>query len=203
MATRKDFLLVFIIGVFFGVFSLPIIKNVASSFSFSWVLATGFVFLLGVVAVFFLWLASLISLKIPIVFQLAKFAAVGSFNTFLDWGIVNLLIFLTGIASGLGFSLFKAISFLIANIGSYFWNKYWTFVGKDKANIQEFGKFFVVSVIGMVLNVVVASLIVNYIAYPSFLSPRQWANVALLVATLVSLVWNFVGYKFFVFEKKN
>jgi len=53
------------------------------------------------------------------------------------------------------------------------------------------------------LNVVVASLIVNYIAYPSFLSPRQWANVALLVATLVSLVWNFVGYKFFVFEKKN
>ncbi|MCX7616048.1 MAG: GtrA family protein [Patescibacteria group bacterium] len=203
MATRKDFLLVFIIGVFFGVFSLPIIKNVAGSFSFSWVLATGFVFLLGVVAVFFLWLASLISLKIPIVFQLAKFAAVGSFNTFLDWGIVNLLIFLTGIVSGLGFSLFKAISFLIANIGSYFWNKYWTFIDKDKANIQEFGKFFVVSVIGMVLNVVVASLIVNYIAYPSSLSPRQWANVALLVATLVSLVWNFVGYKFFVFEKKN
>ncbi|BCX16039.1 MAG: hypothetical protein KatS3mg098_268 [Candidatus Parcubacteria bacterium] len=203
MATRKDFLLVFIIGVFFGVFSLPIIKNVASSFSFSWVLATGFVFFLGMVAVFFLWLASLISLKIPIVFQLAKFAAVGSFNTFLDWGIVNLLIFLTGIVSGLGFSLFKAISFLIANIGSYFWNKYWTFIDKDKANIQEFGKFFVVSVIGMVLNVVVASLIVNYIAYPSSLSPRQWANVALLVATLVSLVWNFVGYKFFVFEKKN
>jgi len=33
------------------------------------------------------------------------------------------------------------------------------------------------------------------------LTPPQWENVGKLGGTIVSLIWNFVGYKIFVFKK--
>jgi hypothetical protein len=45
--------------------------------------------------------------------------------------------------------------------------------------------------------------VVDVIGAPSGISAGRWANVGLLFATLASVVWNFVGYKFFVFISKK
>ena len=91
------------------------------------------------------------------------------------------------------------MSFIIANVNSYFWNKHWTFSSGKSATAGEFGKFFTVSVIGFAVNVGAASFIVNVIAAPAGFSPAMWANVGAVVATLAALAWNFLGYKFIVF----
>ncbi len=132
--------------------------------------------------------------------QAVKFVLVGGLNTLIDLGVLNLLIFITGIASGSGYSIFKGISFTVAVINSYFLNKLWTF----KSTGRKFLQFFVVSLIGFGINVGVASLVVNFIGNPFLLlgiSDKLWANTGALAATFAAMAWNFMGYKFIVFKK--
>lgn len=70
------------------------------------------------------------------------------------------------------------------------------------APTTEFGKFIGVSVIGVVLNSLVLTLMVSVIlvASPSF-SAGLAKNIAKLIAVFVVLTWNFLGYKFFVFKR--
>jgi putative flippase GtrA len=199
---KKDYFLVTFIGVCFALFSIPILKNLnlhILQINFKNVILL--VIFFGIFANIALWIAAFIGRKIPIILQLAKFGAVGAFNTFLDWGILNLLIALTGIFAGIGYIIFKGISFLAANVSSYYWNKYWTFNSKENTSAAEFGKFFVISLIGMIVNVIIASVVVNVIGPKGGLDPKKWANVGAAAATIISLVWNFVGYKLWVFKK--
>ena len=129
--------------------------------------------------------------------QIIKFVIVGVSNTLVDLAVLNTLIFLTGIASGGAFSLFKATSFLVAVTNSYFWNRRWTF----RSDKQVFIQFFVVSTIGLLLNVGTASFVVNMLGPQLGLSEKIWANVGAVGGTLVVMTWNFLGYKFIVFKR--
>jgi len=202
MITKKDYFLISIVGFFFGLFLLPVLNNIKFPFA-GITFITGFLIILlaTIFADFALFIASLLAKLIPIVLQIAKFAAIGALNTLLDLGILNILIIISGVAVGYWYSLFKACSFIIANINSYFWNKHWTFGISDKANVKEFGEFLAVSLIGFGLNIASASLVVNVISAPQNFSPERWANIGALSATVISLIWNFIGYKFFVFKR--
>ena len=150
--------------------------------------------------------------------QFIKFAIVGVINTVVDFGVLNVLIFFTGVASGIGFSLFKGISFLAAVGNSYILNKSWTFKDKSGNDTKKIVDFLFVSVVGLLINVGAASLIVNgfdpveFIIVPAskvlgyfgmFISIEQiWSNIGALIATAVSLIWNFYGYKVLVFKQK-
>lgn len=129
--------------------------------------------------------------------QIIKFVVVGVFNTLLDFAVLNLLILLSGVASGTPFIFFKAVSFLIAVVNSYFWNRRWTF----RSDKQVFIQFFVVSAVGLLLNVGTASFLVNILGPQFGLSEKIWANVGAAGGTLVVMTWNFLGYKFLVFRK--
>jgi len=55
--------------------------------------------------------------------------------------------------------------------------------------------------VGLGINVGIASWIVNIIG-PLFGSPLKiWANIGAIAASIVTSVWNFLGYKFIVFKK--
>ncbi|MDP3014962.1 MAG: GtrA family protein [bacterium] len=202
MITKKDYLLISIIGFLFGLLLLPILSNINIPF-FTVNLKSAFliVIVFTVFANLALWLVSLLSRFIPVLLQIAKFAAVGGLNTLLDLGVLNVLILISGIAAGYWYPVFKGISFVIANINSYFWNKHWTFGVSDSANIKEFSQFLTVSIIGFGINISAASLMVNIIGAPENISLERWANIGALSATMISLIWNFIGYKFFVFKK--
>lgn len=202
MITKKDYFLVSIIGFFFGLLLLPVLKNIQLLFlELTFGKAVFIIIGFAVFAVFALWIASLLGRLSPTVFQFAKFVAVGGLNTLLDLGILNTLIFFSGIAAGWWYSIFKGISFAIAVINSYFWNKHWTFGVSKTASVKEFSQFFIVSIIGFGANLGIASLVVNFIGAPGNFSPERWANIGAILATIASLIWNFVGYKFFVFKK--
>jgi putative flippase GtrA len=142
-----------------------------------------------------------------LVFQAGKFVIVGIVNTLIDFGVLNLLMYLTNITSGIGYAAFKGISFLVAVTNSYFMNKFWTFksTGQERKG-KEFLQFFAVSCVGFAINVGVASLVVNVISksFPGLgFSAKFWANIGALAATFCAMAWNFVGYKFIVFKKTN
>ncbi|PJA85955.1 MAG: hypothetical protein CO143_00265, partial [Candidatus Moranbacteria bacterium CG_4_9_14_3_um_filter_45_14] len=81
-------------------------------------------------------------------------------------------------------------------------NKRWTFQDRTKEEQEsvKFSEFFIISVIGLVINGLVLTGITTYIPALFGLSAVLWANIAKLMATGFSLIWNFIGYKFFVFK---
>jgi putative flippase GtrA len=134
--------------------------------------------------------------------QFSKFIIVGGINTGIDFLVLNAEMWLTGIHEGFGMIALNSVSFAIATINSYFMNKRWTF--EDKKNNSEsvkFSQFIAVSLIGMIINSTVVYFITTAIQPISGISPQLWANGAKLIATGVSLVWNFIGYKLWVFKK--
>ena len=159
-------------------------------------LALPMVFLVGIL------LAGFLAKFIRVIYQIAKFVEVGILNTVIDFGILNLLIWLTGITSGLAIAPLNAFSFLCATTNSYFWNKFWTFKKAGTATGKEFTQFLIISAIGIGINtgIVVAG---TSLISPFFgMSAGAWANVMKLLATFVSMTWNFLGYKLWVFRPK-
>lgn len=146
-----------------------------------------------------------ITKKYPIIPQFIKFAMIGFMNFFIDIAVLNLEMFLSGKSTGIYYTFFKAFSFLCAVIFSYFFNKYWAFRDKKKTQqARQFSQFLFVSIIGMVINVSAASIFVSYIA-PSIkfitLSSKLWGNLGAVCGSAAGLIWNFIGYKFWVFKK--
>ena len=134
--------------------------------------------------------------------QFGKFTAIGFTNAAVDFGVLNLLIFYSGAASGILFSVFKGFSFVGAAIHSYFWNKYWAFQarGSDVSG-QEFFKFFSVAVGAFLINVAAASVVVNLIGVQFGLSNEAWANVGAVAGSALALIASFIGFKKVVFKK--
>lgn len=155
-----------------------------------------------ILSVIGIWIAFLIGKKFLFVFQLTKFLLIGVLATIVDLGILGLLIWISGISSGIFYSGFKAISFLVATCSKYFGDKVWAFEKKETAGAgKEFTKFFLVTLGGLIINVGVASLVVNLMGPRFGLSAKIWANVGGIVAAFTTVLWNFVGYKFLVFKK--
>lgn len=142
--------------------------------------------------------------------QFLKFAMIGVLNTFVDLAVLNAATIISGVTEGSGYAVQKGLSFLVAVTFSYFLNKYWAFQDKSKEEEgKKFSQFLLVSIVGMLINVSVATITVTYLKTPindilniQFLMNDQlWVSIGGLAGTAVGLVWNFVGYKIWVFKK--
>lgn len=140
---------------------------------------------------------------IPFFNQFGRFAAIGFTNFAVYSGVLNLLIAHTNITSGRWYSTFVAIAFVVGSIHSYIWNKYWVFDSAESGGgTIEFSKFFTVSVIAGLINVVIASSIVNYVNPMFEITPEGWANVGGIVGSASALIFSFAGYRMLVFKNK-
>lgn len=127
-----------------------------------------------------------------------RFALIGGINTVIDFGILFFLVFI-----GLDKIPSNFISTSVAFIFSFFANKTFTFKSKGGNAKREFGLFIAVTIFGLwvlqpiVISAMSAALASFTVAEPAILF------IAKLAATLVSLVWNYIMYSRFVFNKKN
>ena len=140
----------------------------------------------------------------PIFFQIGKYGIVGWLNTFLFAGLVNFLVWLTGIAEGFSVDLFAIIAFVLSSINSFYWNKFWTFEAKNTVDIKkEYIKFFVISAVMSLINTGVIHLLVNTIGAPQAIDAKIWVNIVIAITIPIAFFGNFLGYKIFVFKDKN
>ena len=134
--TKKDAVLSLVAGFLVAVFMLFVTKNLEILLPVNKYLILLSFPILALAGVYVLFRISL--LWRPFVFQFGKFFVIGGLNTFMDLGILNLLIFFTNITHGYLFSLFKTISFVVTVVNSYFWNKFWTFRGRSGKGGERF-----------------------------------------------------------------
>jgi len=141
--------------------------------------------------------------------QFIKFGIIGVMNTGVDLAVLNAETLITGAKEGSLYAIQKGLSFLVAVTFSYFLNKNWTFRDKSKEDEgRKFSQFLFVSIVGMLVNVTAATVVVTYLKTPvnnllnlPMLTDQLWVNIGALSGTALGLIWNFIGYKFWVFKK--
>ena len=154
-------------------------------------------FTLAVMAV-----GSALARRLAVAYQLSKFFLVGGLNFLIDLGVLNFLIYLTDITAGFYAAVFKGLAFLVAMVSSFLWNKFWTFRALSVAQVGlQFAEFFAVTVVGFFINVGAFVLVNDWVGPPVSIPAKAWASIAAGSAAVIGLLWNFLGYKFFVFRK--
>ena len=124
-----------------------------------------------------------------------RFVLVGGFNTVVDFGLMNL------------FRLFVPLVFAntfstgIAMLVSFFLNKKWTFRSTGKNYFREVILFFIFTIIGIwVIQNGFIWLIERFA--PRFGLPDViFANLTKIIASVPSLIWNYLTYNKFVFRE--
>ena len=204
LPTRKDTFLTLFAGALVAMLLLFVANNVAAlSVLFQYKIQ----FLIGLPLLFFggffiaAWLSSFP--KFSTLRQIVKFAIVGVVNTSVDFGVLNFLVTLTGIDKGLSLTILNGVSFIAAVTNSFFWNRLWVFEQeKNSFNVNQFAQFFLISIGAVLINSIIIYSLTTFV-HISALDDRSWLNIAKIFATLLSMVWNFLGYKFFVFKQQR
>lgn len=138
---------------------------------------------------------------IGFVSQVVRFAIVGLMNTGVDLAVLNALIAISHRGgSGFMYSIFKAISFLVAVVNSYFMNSRWTF-RQSVLESMRLPWFLLVSVAGLVINVGAASSVASLMR-PVIALERFWPSIAAVAGAVCGLAFNFAGYRYLVFSPR-
>ena len=127
-----------------------------------------------------------------------RFGIVGIANTALDFAILFLLV-----ALGLDKIPANYISTGVAFVFSFFVNKSFTFKSKGGNVKKQFVIFISISIVGLwIIQPVVITVISAALAHTG------WASglilfIAKIIATIASLIWNYVFYSRLVFKKEE
>lgn len=142
--------------------------------------------------------------------QITKFISVGIINTLVDLGFFNIFRRIKGFSA----TTASYVSTTIAMIGSYFLNKSWTFAS-DGNILTEAVKFFATTILGLyIIHNGIVYLLTKKVFWPGkfalkivrifpFLNKLSDSfitdNFAKFCAIAITLVYNFLVYKFLVF----
>lgn len=153
-----------------------------------------FFIVLPILSLIGLWLCGIIAKKIFFVWQAGKFVLAGAFADVIDIRIFQILFLF------IPFPLVsKMVSFILATFVKYYSDKHWTFEKHEKdIKNKEMGKFFLVAIVGSLLNVV---SFYYFTKIKTGISHNLWIELSIILAAISSGVWNFLGYKFLVFKK--
>lgn len=198
MFSRKDFVLTGLAGILSGVLVLPVLKNLGIDFRYIeiiFIFGAPLLFLSGV------YITSFFTGRLMWLYQFSKYASVGFLNTMIDFGILNLLSFLTGIYSGFYIIGLNSIAAAFSTTNGYFWNKYWAFDSQGRAHIKEFIYFALAGFTGLFINTFIVYVLTTFTRLPGGADGPLLENIAKVFATIVSMGWNFFAFKFLVFKK--
>lgn len=128
--------------------------------------------------------------------QIVRFGVVGVINTFVDFAILNLLYHVVGWP----LLVSNTISVSVAIVNSFLWNRYWTFsTRRSGVWHQQALAFLLVSLTGLLINDAGIWLLNTIWGGSSVLA----INLQKAGASIISLVWNFIGYRLLAFRGPN
>ncbi|WP_211747189.1 GtrA family protein [Paenibacillus sp. Marseille-Q4541] len=117
-----------------------------------------------------------------------RFSLVGMLNTAVDLGVFFLLSL-----SSLSVVPAQVVSYVVGMLNSYLWNRRWTFASTQHRSFGELIRFISLSIITLMISVGTLHVAYYYFGIPLFTSK--------LLATLCSVLVNYVGSALWVFEQ--
>ena len=133
-----------------------------------------------------------------------KFSFVGFTGTIIDFGIMNFM----SLVFHLPLVWAQAISFVIAVINNFLWNRYWTYPdSRSKKAQNQLLQFFLINLVGIVIrtplifwlnNLILRGLDQTTINLP-FENFVLSQNLALAASILIILFWNFFANRYWTY----
>ncbi|MGE5224791.1 MAG: GtrA family protein [Omnitrophica WOR_2 bacterium] len=135
-----------------------------------------------------------------------RFMVVGAVGAVVDFTTFNLLNALLHVPAILA----QAISFTLAVLSNFIWNRYWTYPdSRSKSISQQLVQFFVVNVIGLFIRTLIFTFIQAPLLYlfmrvlppvPVFSAQFLTHNGALAIAIIVVMLWNFFVNRYWTYN---
>ncbi|MEM7331577.1 MAG: GtrA family protein [Chloroflexota bacterium] len=155
-----------------------------------------------------------------------KFAVVGAIGFVVDFGVLNLLLqpFANALSTGgwlntavssisnnppsLAEEFAGTISFICAILSNFLFNRFYTYPdSREKGLVSQFIQFSLVSVAGIVIRIPILLLTTtffqNMISRIASLEPfafRLGANLALVLAVIIVMFWNFFVNRYWTYN---
>ena len=134
-----------------------------------------------------------------------KFALVGISGTVVDFAIFNLL------SSVLGFTTIPSsvVSFIAAVFNNFYWNRHWTYPeSKEFPLSEQFGKFGVVSLAGLIIRTIIFAKIEvpliqlsqTYFGKISISPEVIGHNLTLAIVIVIVLFWNYFANRLWTYK---
>ena len=146
------------------------------------------------------------------IIEIIKFGFIGILNTVLDWFLFWAFLSLLGLDKNVA----QILATALAMTNSYFLNRYWTFKKTGAVKVSEMGKFIIVNLVSLGVNLLCLNLfcdvfklqnIANEFLYAVKINYELTGDMAVMFCKLCavpfSLAVNFLGNKLWVFRKKD
>ena len=139
-----------------------------------------------------------------------RFATVGIIGAVVDFGTFNLLTTFVGLTAVVA-SIF---SFIAAIISNFTWNRYWTYPdSRSKPLSRQLIQFSVVSALGLLIRTPIIAILEPFFTrlfngfafFPiGFITAELLAdNLALAIAVIVVMFWNFFINRYWTYDDIN
>lgn len=123
--------------------------------------------------------------------RIFKYALVGVANTLIDWIIYFVLAEFFHVDAWIA----NVVGYSVGTCASFVGNKFFTFKAKNTKTGVEFAKFVAVNIVSLVSSTGIIALLTSVLAVNKY--------IAKIVSTCVSMAINYMGSRFFVFDKNN
>ena len=127
-------------------------------------------------------------IDIAFVLKLLRFAAVGISGTAVDFGTTSFFKEILGVKKYIS----NSIGFTLAATSNYILNRIWTFKSTSPDIMIQFSKFFIISLLGLLINNLIVYTFTDYKFRLNFYISKG-------IATLAVFCWNFLMNYFFTF----
>ena len=202
MVAKTDYWIGAVAGFFTGALLIVVFYFLKISFPYQHLAA---LVLLPVLWAAGVWFGDFLGTRVkPFFSQFGRYAAAGFLSTAIDFSVLNLTSYFTGITAGIIVGWVNAPGFLIAVVNGYLWNKLWVFKDYDEEGLfRDFPKFFAVGLGALIINSAIIIALTTYApaSIIETVGPSKWLNYTKFIANIAVLIWNFTGFKFIVFKK--
>ena len=135
--------------------------------------------------------------------RFSKFTIVGLSNSVVDFGTLNLFLWLAHTRDPSVLALYNGVALVLANINSYVWNTRWTFRGRAKHNVKQKVLFALQALLNIAVGnglffVLIRPLLI-YTDIPTYLV----GNVAKIISVIVASTLSFFVMRYLVFTRKR
>jgi putative flippase GtrA len=135
--------------------------------------------------------------------RFSKFTVVGLGNATVDFGVLNLFLWLAATRDPWQLAIYNGIALVLANINSYFWNTRWTFRGRAERSRRQRVLFTLQALVNIGVSNGLFWMLVRpvliYTEVPTYLA----GNVAKIISVLVASTISFFIMRYLVFSRKR
>lgn len=133
-----------------------------------------------------------------------KFSFVGVTGTIVDFGVMNLLILIFHVP----FIWAQAVSFTVAVINNFLWNRFWTYPdSRSKKAQKQLLQFFLINLFGILIRTPLIAwlnnLVLKLLEQTNLTLPIKnlvlSQNLALAMSIVVILFWNFFANRYWTY----